>query len=79
MRISHTSGHGVIVDLERSRGFRLVTKNGRIGPVLNSPESIAQKMPYTEWNVNDKRSKVDLATWLAGHNLTEDDLTKDLP
>lgn len=78
MKISHTSGHGVIVDLEQDQGFRLVTKNGRVGPVLRSPEAVAQKTPYTEWNINDKRSKVDLDTWLAGHKLSRADLTKDL-
>lgn len=75
MRISHTSDYGVIVELDGGAGYRLVSSDGTVGPVLSSPAPVAKHMPYVNWV--EPTSSVDLDLWLAERGLTQHTLSPD--
>lgn len=70
MRVFAASEYGIIVELDKRAGYRLVSGTGGIGPVLGSPASIVGHMPYTDWV--ETSAEVDLDAWLAERGLSSD-------
>lgn len=70
VRVFAASEYGIIVELDNRAGYRLVSSNGRIGPVLGSPTSIVGHMPYTDWA--EAAAEIDLDAWLVERELSSD-------